>query len=134
MGWFLALPLCQCWCLSHPSEPVVGANPAQKHSLLLVRVCLAVLLSAHGARPLSSSWVLWQLNCVLNCTATLHNFAFSCHLLSSSLSASISTPSAFLVAVLMMSFWSPSTYGIPSLKKLLRPSDLSRFLLPRHIW
>lgn len=131
MGWFLALPLCQHRCLSHPSEPVVGANLAQKHSLL--RVFLAVLLSVHGAHPLSCSWMLSQLKCVLNWTTTLHNFAFSCHLLSSSLSVSISVPSAFLIAVLMMSFWSPSTYGIPSLKQLLYPSNLSRFLLPWRV-
>lgn len=131
MGWFLMLPLCQHWYLSQPSEPIVGANMAQKHSLL-VRACLIVLPSTHGAHPLSSSWVLCQLSCVLDCTTTLHYFAFSCHLLSSSLSVSISPPSVCLVALLMMSFWSLTTYGIPSLKQLLHPLNLSRFLLPWH--
>lgn len=128
MGWFLSLPLCQHRCLSHPSEPAVGDNPAQKHSLLL-RACLATISRAHGAHPLSSSWVLCQLNFGLNCTTALHNFVFSCHCLSSSLSVSISTPSAFPVAVLMMSFWSPSTYGIHSLEQLLHLLNLSRFSL-----
>lgn len=47
-------------------------------------------------------------------------------------SVSISPPSACLVALLIMSFWSPSKYGVPSLKQLLHPLNLSRILLPWH--
>ena len=81
-SWAGSWHLCQHRCSSHPGEPALGAKPAQKHSRL-ARVCLVVLPSARGAHPLSSSWVLCQLGCVLSCTTALHNFAFSCHLLSS---------------------------------------------------
>lgn len=81
-GWFLSLPWCQRRCLSHPSEPAVGANPAQKHSLLL-RPFLVIVSGAHGAHPLSSTWVLCQLSLGLNCSTALHNFVFSCRCLSS---------------------------------------------------